>query len=222
MILIVALLSSWARTSCPAEAAKAISMGIRDIKKQSRVLQQSIEDDETIGGALRDIKSALRGDEIPARKPIRQPTKKNWRSRRLRPRRVRTRSLATGRRRRPTRPRRPPRPSPAMPPRPSDRGRRERGCRCRLPMPMSPPRPRARRSRSCVCRRTGRRGVISTSKAKLGSWRCRRRARRDDQAGVGDGREGRVPRRSPRRRRRTTDEPPWQPSASMAKRGAAT
>lgn len=57
-------------------AAKTISKGIRDIKKQSRSLQQQIENDEHIGGAIRDLKSAMRGDEAPVRpKPIkpRQP-----------------------------------------------------------------------------------------------------------------------------------------------------
>lgn len=48
-------------------AAKQISKGIRDIKKQSRALQQQIESDEHIGGAIRDLKSALRGDEAPVR-----------------------------------------------------------------------------------------------------------------------------------------------------------
>lgn len=66
VILIVALL--FLGPDKLPEATKAISKGIRDIKKQSRALQQSIEDDETIGGALRDIKSALRGEE-PAPKP---------------------------------------------------------------------------------------------------------------------------------------------------------
>lgn len=51
------------------EAAKQISKGIRDIKKQSRALQQTIEDDENIGGALRDLRSALRGEEAPPPKP---------------------------------------------------------------------------------------------------------------------------------------------------------
>jgi sec-independent protein translocase protein TatB len=50
-------------------AAKTISKGIRDIKKQSRALQNQIESDETIGGAIKDLKSALRGDEIPVRRP---------------------------------------------------------------------------------------------------------------------------------------------------------
>ena len=51
------------------EAAKQISKGIRDIKKQSRALQQTIEDDENIGGALRDLRSALRGEESPPPRP---------------------------------------------------------------------------------------------------------------------------------------------------------
>jgi sec-independent protein translocase protein TatB len=46
------------------DAAKQLSKVVRDLKKQSRVLQETVENDETIGGALRDIKSALRGDEI--------------------------------------------------------------------------------------------------------------------------------------------------------------
>ena len=51
------------------DAAKKISKGIRDLKKQSRVLQQQIENDEHIGGAIRDLKSALRGDEAPPPRP---------------------------------------------------------------------------------------------------------------------------------------------------------
>lgn len=54
-------------------AAKQISKGIRDIKKQSRNLQQQIESDEQIGGAIRDLKSALRGDDEPVRpKPLKK------------------------------------------------------------------------------------------------------------------------------------------------------
>ncbi|MCX5746423.1 MAG: twin-arginine translocase TatA/TatE family subunit [Proteobacteria bacterium] len=66
VILIVALL--FLGPDKLPEAAKQISKCIRDIKKQSRTLQQSIEDDEHIGGAIRDLKSALRGDE-PALRP---------------------------------------------------------------------------------------------------------------------------------------------------------
>jgi sec-independent protein translocase protein TatB len=66
VILIVALL--FLGPDKLPQAAKTISKGIRDIKKQSRALQQQIEGDEQIGGAIRDIKSALR-DEPPPRKP---------------------------------------------------------------------------------------------------------------------------------------------------------
>jgi sec-independent protein translocase protein TatB len=55
-------------------AAKSISKGIRDIKKQSRALQQQIEGDEQIGGAIRDLKSALRGEEAPPHRPKYQPS----------------------------------------------------------------------------------------------------------------------------------------------------
>jgi sec-independent protein translocase protein TatB len=55
------------------DAAKTISKGIRDLKKQTRALQNQIESDEHIGGAIRDLKSALRGDpEYPARPPVRR------------------------------------------------------------------------------------------------------------------------------------------------------
>jgi sec-independent protein translocase protein TatB len=53
------------------EAAAKISKGIRDIRKQQRELTQTIENDTEIGGAIRDLKSALRGDEYPARPPVR-------------------------------------------------------------------------------------------------------------------------------------------------------
>ena len=65
VILIVALL--FLGPDKLPDAAKKISKGIRDIKKQSRALQQQIESDEQIGGAIRDLKSALRGDEAPIR-----------------------------------------------------------------------------------------------------------------------------------------------------------
>src|SRR3982750_952122 len=69
VILIVALL--FLGPDKLPEAAKSISKGIRDIKKQSRVLQRTIEDDEHIGGAIRDLRSALRGEDEPIRpRPI--------------------------------------------------------------------------------------------------------------------------------------------------------
>lgn len=53
------------------EAAAKISKGIREIRKQSRELQNTIETDTEIGGAIRDLKSALRGDEL-RRPPVRK------------------------------------------------------------------------------------------------------------------------------------------------------
>ena len=72
VILIVALL--FLGPDKLPEAARQISKGIRDIKKQSRNLQQTIENDERIGGAIRDLKSALRGEEEPYKPPV--PKKK--------------------------------------------------------------------------------------------------------------------------------------------------
>lgn len=71
VILIVALL--FLGPDKLPEAAKTISKGIRDIKKQSRVLQRTIEDDEHIGGAIRDLRSALRGEDEPYRPPAKTP-----------------------------------------------------------------------------------------------------------------------------------------------------
>lgn len=73
VILIVALL--FLGPDKLPEAAKSISKGIRDIKKQSRVLQRTIEDDEHIGGAIRDLKSALRGEDEPVRPRPPKPAK---------------------------------------------------------------------------------------------------------------------------------------------------
>jgi len=74
VILIVALL--FLGPDKLPDAAKQISKGIRDLKRHGRVLQETIENDENIGGALRDIKSALRGEDPPPapRKVIQPPT----------------------------------------------------------------------------------------------------------------------------------------------------
>ena len=53
------------------DAAKKLSRGIRDIRQQTRELSRNIEDDTDLGSAVRDLKSALRGDEI--RSAIYQP-----------------------------------------------------------------------------------------------------------------------------------------------------
>ena len=75
VILIVALL--FLGPEKLPQAAKSLSKGIRDIKKQSRALQQQIEGDEQIGGAIRDLKSALRGEEAPPKpKPFKPRPKK--------------------------------------------------------------------------------------------------------------------------------------------------
>jgi sec-independent protein translocase protein TatB len=57
------------------EATKKISRGIRELKRGSRTLQQTIENDEHIGGAIRDLRSALRGEEPAARPPIKRRRK---------------------------------------------------------------------------------------------------------------------------------------------------
>src|SRR5215813_5269662 len=46
------------------DAATKISKGIRELRRQTREVQQTIENDTQIGGAIRDLKSALRGEEI--------------------------------------------------------------------------------------------------------------------------------------------------------------
>lgn len=61
VILIVALL--FLGPDKLPDAAKSISKGIRDLRKQTRDFQESIEADEKIGGAIRDLKSALNGEE---------------------------------------------------------------------------------------------------------------------------------------------------------------
>ncbi|MBK9071784.1 MAG: twin-arginine translocase TatA/TatE family subunit [Myxococcales bacterium] len=48
------------------DAAKKISKGLRDLRKHTRQIQDSIENDTQVGGAIRDLKSALRGDEMRA------------------------------------------------------------------------------------------------------------------------------------------------------------
>jgi sec-independent protein translocase protein TatB len=54
------------------QAAKSISKGIRDLRKQTKELQTTIEADEHIGGAIRDLRSAMRGEE-PRPMPPRPP-----------------------------------------------------------------------------------------------------------------------------------------------------
>ena len=48
------------------DAAKKLSRGIRDFRKSTRELSKNIEDDTELGSAVRDLKSALRGDDFRA------------------------------------------------------------------------------------------------------------------------------------------------------------
>ena len=61
VILVVALIFLGPETL--PQAAKSISKGIRDLRKQTKELQTTIEADEHIGGAIRDLRSAMRGEE---------------------------------------------------------------------------------------------------------------------------------------------------------------
>jgi sec-independent protein translocase protein TatB len=75
VILIVALL--FLGPDKLPDAAKSISKGIRDLRKQTREFQETIEADEKIGGAIRDLKSALNGEEprrVRPPRPLPAPT----------------------------------------------------------------------------------------------------------------------------------------------------
>jgi sec-independent protein translocase protein TatB len=47
------------------EAAKAIGKGIRELRRHTNDFQQTIEQDEELGGTVKEIKSALRGEPPP-------------------------------------------------------------------------------------------------------------------------------------------------------------
>jgi Tat protein translocase TatB subunit len=47
------------------DAAKQIGKGLRELRKHTRDLQDTVEKDEHIGGTIRELRSALRGDEAP-------------------------------------------------------------------------------------------------------------------------------------------------------------
>lgn len=61
-------------------AARAIGKGIRDFRKHTQELQSTIEQDEKLGEAVRELKSALRDDplrvarSIPSRPPPTPPS----------------------------------------------------------------------------------------------------------------------------------------------------
>lgn len=58
------------------EAAKTLSRGIRDFRKQTRELQETLEDDHELGDAIRDIKSALQGEDVEAQIRLREARRK--------------------------------------------------------------------------------------------------------------------------------------------------
>jgi len=46
------------------DAAKKLSQGIREFREHGRELQRTLDEDTELGSVVRDLKSALRGDEI--------------------------------------------------------------------------------------------------------------------------------------------------------------
>jgi sec-independent protein translocase protein TatB len=62
VILVVALLVL-GPTQLP-DAAKHVGKAIRALRKQTRELQETIDKDEAIGGTVRELRSALRGDDL--------------------------------------------------------------------------------------------------------------------------------------------------------------
>src|SRR5262245_16121471 len=62
VILVVALLVL-GPTQLP-EAAKQVGKAIRQLRRHTRDLQETIDKDEAIGSTVRELKSALRGDDF--------------------------------------------------------------------------------------------------------------------------------------------------------------
>src|SRR5262249_46575486 len=71
VILIVALLVLGPQ-KLP-DAAKQIGKAIRELRKHTQNLQDTIEQDEAIGGTVRELKSALRGDVLYQPPPTIKP-----------------------------------------------------------------------------------------------------------------------------------------------------
>jgi sec-independent protein translocase protein TatB len=51
-------------------AARAIGKGIRDFRKHTQDLQNTLEQDEKLGEAVRELRSALRDDPLRAPRPL--------------------------------------------------------------------------------------------------------------------------------------------------------
>jgi Tat protein translocase TatB subunit len=71
VILIVALLVL-GPNKLP-EAAKQIGKAIRELRKHTDSLRETIETDEQLGGTVREIKSALRGDPYSVMRSVVKP-----------------------------------------------------------------------------------------------------------------------------------------------------
>lgn len=71
VILVVALLVLGPK-KLP-DAAKQIGKAIRELRKHTQLLQETIEKDEHIGGTVRELKSALRGDDAHVLSPRPRP-----------------------------------------------------------------------------------------------------------------------------------------------------
>jgi Tat protein translocase TatB subunit len=68
VILIVALL--FIGPDKLPDAAKAIGKGMRELRRQTKGLQNTLEQDEDLASTVREIKSALRGDDdVPSIRP---------------------------------------------------------------------------------------------------------------------------------------------------------
>src|SRR5262249_2387651 len=63
MVILVVALLVLGPTQLP-DAAKKIGQAIRELRKHTQNLQDTIEQDENIGGTVRELKSALRGDVL--------------------------------------------------------------------------------------------------------------------------------------------------------------
>ncbi|HWM84742.1 MAG TPA: twin-arginine translocase TatA/TatE family subunit [Kofleriaceae bacterium] len=55
------------------QAAKAIGKGIRDFRRHSQELQSTLEADEKLGEAVRELRSALRDDPLRWKPPASRP-----------------------------------------------------------------------------------------------------------------------------------------------------
>src|SRR5687768_1418893 len=54
-------------------AARAIGKGIRDVRRHGHDLQETLESDENLGGAVRELRSALHGDVRSLKAVVRTP-----------------------------------------------------------------------------------------------------------------------------------------------------